>query len=75
MQRAQHRRRELDALVPLQVIEDNLLILELGFTCHPPLYEDAAELHGMGSVPQSVIDGQRVFAFVEVLAEAFCLFV
>ncbi len=48
-------------------------MLEFGFARNAAVHEDAAELHGGGTALESVDDGQRVFAFVEVFAEAFCL--
>ena len=72
MQRAQNRRRKLKTPIPFQVIEDKLLMLELGLPCHAALHENATELHGGVTALESVYDGQRVFPLVEVFAEAFC---
>ncbi len=73
MQRTQYLGRKLETLVPFQVVEDKLLVLEFGFARNAALHEDAAELHGGGTALESVDDGQGVFAFVEIFAEAFCL--
>ena len=72
VQRAQHQRRKLETLVSFQVVEDKLLMLQFGFPCYATLHKNAAELHGGGTALQSVYEGQRVFSFVEVFAEAFC---
>ena len=47
-------------------------MLEFGFPCYTALHENAAELHGGGTALECVYDGERVFPFVEVFAEAFC---
>lgn len=47
-------------------------MLEAGFPGYAALQENAAELHGGGTALERVYDRQRVFAFVEVFAEAFC---
>lgn len=53
-QRVQYRRRELETFVLLQMFENELLMLEFGFSYSSTLHEHAADLHSVDTILESV---------------------
>ena len=55
----------------LHMFQDEVFLLQCALPCNATLDQQVVQLQGIRGVVERVNQGQRVFAFIEVFAEAF----